>query len=770
MFPYSVPFPKETPEPKNYVELPKDSTTAQPSSTKSGEFVVFTEGLTRQQAEIAQNKENLISLFDKYDDGDGVISHDEFKRFYSEKVETGRNGKTTVGGKYTVQQGDTLDKIAREFRTTAYELYKLNRNVIGNDINKIQIGMELVIFDTVQTEETIEKCDHTHEEGHVHEEDHDHGEKTKCSNDSVCDASKLYAEKVLSNHQSRVNFYNIFRTLKPECKDMSAMEVMEEFYKLDNKQKQEFLDKTLMQMGIDVHKADLSIVDGCVEEFLAQSPEGFTINGKTIKTIEDYNNLDFIDQADVRHKALEARLKKDLADGNPNNRVSKEYEAIKDKTLEAIMAEECEAITNDNRLTAEQKENKIATVKKIFDKINSDNTKNDEQKKFELARVRVIEAYRASDVLDIAVAIQKGNDDNAMLKAQAYLDASYGDKNTKTFLSNLTKMSARIRKKALERLVAGKIGAQFGVAAAETCAKIQELQAQIGAMSDKQAQIVDAKELVDTFGKEYTDDTIKLIAEDATNQEALKTLVDNNKEYASTINEIYTEVASTTTDTSRKEMLNTVIEYTNTVIANTSGGNSSSESNSTASSGGAVSSGASIPVSNQAPVSNPILPQFEYVNQLKQASQAFVENASRQEENSNSVIPEQFRNDFKSVSEYLEFKPTGMSVPKYRSVKHMLQQNFTMAVENLIKHHSVVPDKFKAKIHSLFGSLDNKTRCELFIEGNAETRQFMKKYQYMNGDKLLSYAETHQDEVKGASKEVRLLIEELKKEEEKSHA
>lgn len=766
MFPYSVPFPKETPEPKNYVELPKDSTTAQPSSTKSGEFVLFAEGLTRQQAEIAKNKERLINLFDKYDDGDGIISHDEFMRYCS----TGESGKrVATGGKYIVQKGDSLDAIARDFHTSAYDLYKLNRRVIGNDINKIQIGMVLVIFDTAQTEETIDKCDHTHEEGHVHEEDHDHGEKTKCSNNSVCDASKIYNEQ-LSNHQSRVDFYNIFRTLKPECKDMSAMEVMEEFYKLDNKQKQEFLDKTLMQMGVDVHKADLSIVDGCVEEFLAQSPEGFTISGKTIKTIEDYNNLDFIDQADVRHKALEARLKKDLADGNPNNRVSKEYEAIKDKTLEAIMAEECEAITNDNRLTAEQKENKIATVKKIFDKINSDNTKNDEQKKFELARVRVIEAYRASDVLDIAVAIQKGDDDNALYKAHAYLDASYGDKNTKMFLSNLTKTKARIRKKELGILVAGKIGAQFGAAAAETCAKIQELQAQIGAMSDKQAQIVDAKELVDTFGKEYTDDTIKLIAEDATNQEALKTLVDNNKEYASTINEIYTEVASTTTDTSRKEMLNTVIEYTNTVIANTSGGNSSSESNSTASSGGAVSSGASIPVSNQAPVSNPILPQFEYVNQLKQASQAFVENASRQEENSNSVIPEQFRNDFKSVSEYLEFKPTGMSVPKYRSVKHMLQQNFTMAVENLIKHHSVVPDKFKAKIHSLFGSLDNKTRCELFIEGNAETRQFMKKYQYMNGDKLLSYAETHQDEVKGASKEVRLLIEELKKEEEKSHA
>ena len=36
-----------------------------------------------------------------------------------------------------------------------------------------------------------------------------------------------------------------------------------------------------------------------------------------------------------------------------------------------------------------------------------------------------------------------------------------------------------------------------------------------------------------------------------------------------------------------------------------------------------------------------------------------------------------------------------------------------------------------------------------------------------NGDSTLAYAETHHDEVKGASKEVRLAIEELQKEENK---
>ncbi|MBR3889127.1 LysM peptidoglycan-binding domain-containing protein, partial [bacterium] len=312
----SYPYYDNSEKRTNYVEQQPNSTTSSASTTNE-DFVVFTEGLTRQQVESA-NKTHLTNLFAQYNkDGDDVISHDEFQVFFKENVETSwSKTRVATGGKYIVQSGDTLSAIAHDFRTTAYELYKMNKEVIGNDINKIQIGMELVIFDYMQVA-TDHECDHVHEDEHVHE-----GEETSsCPENHSCDFSKEYTEKVLSNHQNRVDFCNILRTLKPECKDMSPMEVMKEFYKLDNKQKQEFFDKTLMQMGIDVHKADLSIVDGCVEEFLAQSPEGYTIHGKTIKTIktiEDYNNLDFFDQAEVRRNALEARLEKDLADGNPN--------------------------------------------------------------------------------------------------------------------------------------------------------------------------------------------------------------------------------------------------------------------------------------------------------------------------------------------------------------------------------------------------------------------------------------------------------------------
>lgn len=44
---------------------------------------------------------------------------------------------------YTVKRGDNLSKIAKRYGTTWQQLYKWNRNMIGNDPNLIQVGMRL---------------------------------------------------------------------------------------------------------------------------------------------------------------------------------------------------------------------------------------------------------------------------------------------------------------------------------------------------------------------------------------------------------------------------------------------------------------------------------------------------------------------------------------------------------------------------------------------------------------------------------------------------
>jgi nucleoid-associated protein YgaU len=49
---------------------------------------------------------------------------------------------------YTVKEGDTLSAIAKEFYGEAADyriIYEANKDVIGDDPNRIQVGMELKI-------------------------------------------------------------------------------------------------------------------------------------------------------------------------------------------------------------------------------------------------------------------------------------------------------------------------------------------------------------------------------------------------------------------------------------------------------------------------------------------------------------------------------------------------------------------------------------------------------------------------------------------------
>ena len=216
-------------------------------------------------------------------------------------------------------------------------------------------------------------------------------------------------------------------------------------------------------------------------------------------------------------------------------------------------------------------------------------------------------------------------------------------------------------------------------------------------------------------------------------------------------------------------MLNNVIEYVNTLPSVLGENNDAIKTNGTSGSyGGGSNSAVSNPISNQAPVSNPILSQFEYVNQIKQQAQAYLENANKNYKDSGNVIPEQYKKDFKTISEYLEFKPTGLTVAEYQNVKELLKENFTTAVNDLIKNYSSVPDKYKGQIFNFFACMDNKTSCELYISGSPETRAFMKKYQYINANQLLSFAETNQAQLKTVDKDIKILINELKEKEEET--
>ncbi|MCM1265633.1 MAG: LysM peptidoglycan-binding domain-containing protein [Candidatus Gastranaerophilales bacterium] len=111
------------------------------SSTKP---TIFAAGLTKADAEA----NGLMDLFTKYNtDGDEVISESEYNTYTTDQQNiTSNSGKRIAqGGIYTVQKGDSLSKIANDFGVDLMTLYNNNKDVIGQNMNAIQVGQQLKI-------------------------------------------------------------------------------------------------------------------------------------------------------------------------------------------------------------------------------------------------------------------------------------------------------------------------------------------------------------------------------------------------------------------------------------------------------------------------------------------------------------------------------------------------------------------------------------------------------------------------------------------------
>ncbi len=56
---------------------------------------------------------------------------------------------------YTVQRGDTLSSIARQFCTTWQDVYEFNKGYIGNNPNAIEPGTQLYVIDRCQNDSNV---------------------------------------------------------------------------------------------------------------------------------------------------------------------------------------------------------------------------------------------------------------------------------------------------------------------------------------------------------------------------------------------------------------------------------------------------------------------------------------------------------------------------------------------------------------------------------------------------------------------------------------
>ncbi len=122
------------------------------------------------------------------------------------------------------------------------------------------------------------------------------------------------------------------------------------------------------------------------------------------------------------------------------------------------------------------------------------------------------------------------------------------------------------------------------------------------------------------------------------------------------------------------------------------------------------------------------------------------------------------QHSFETVQEYRDFTGSGMTLIEYQKTKSNLKSNFTTVVDDIVKSYSTIPDKFKTKVLTLFDTLDNNMRGELFLGGSNDVRAFMNKYGYMNNEKLMTYIERHPSDLKDAPLNVQRMVEDIKKE------
>ena len=232
--------------------------------------------------------------------------------------------------------------------------------------------------------------------------------------------------------------------------------------------------------------------------------------------------------------------------------------------------------------------------------------------------------------------------------------------------------------------------------------------------------------------------------------EHLATLYQNNANYIDKLNEIAKYVSENTTDETRKAMLNNIVENSAEIASGKTISNSKNSSS-------GVNQTSGLAMTN--PIQQNTI-QINYINELREASLQYQEQNSK----SNVEIPDQYKQSFSNVQEYLDFKGTGITMVEYQRAKSALKNNFTPSMNQLIENYTNIPDKFKPKILAFFDSMDNNTSGELYLNANEKVRKFMDKYNYMNNQKLLNYVQLHPGCINEAPKTVQMQIKELQEE------
>lgn len=279
---------------------------------------IFRVGLTLSQAQ----SEGLNSLFTKYNtDGDDKISQIEFDAYTRETSNqeqqeevtsnqqqqdiTSKSGaRTAVGGVYTIQKGDALSVIAKDFGMTVDELYQANTDVLESVDATIQVGQKLKVSKTTGTEST---------------ESTQSPKKTKISQSKKSTAAKTSSPEASAQAVNNEKMAELMKSFGIDINSDDTKTMIEKVRGLDENQKHKIIDD-LVNIYVDFDKVNKEFLDVPLDKIAVALgiPE------------KEWKNADWDKQGTLLADVMNKKYKSDLNHDDPNSGFNKALKRLKE--------------------------------------------------------------------------------------------------------------------------------------------------------------------------------------------------------------------------------------------------------------------------------------------------------------------------------------------------------------------------------------------------------------------------------------------------------
>ncbi len=698
-------------------------------------------GMTEAQAK----EQGLLDEFNKANsDGDGTISDKEYASYINSQnntVQSSKSGKRTAqGGIYTVQKGDSLSLIAQDFGLDTFDLYAWNKNTIGKNMNKIEVGQQLKITPSssdltpISQEKTPSKNQIQLDKQKHKQELYKKLSQIKFSQTTLKALSKQYGKDLtqlstidLMKDAQNYTLGDISKSFNIVMKTASKDELKAMKGVLSNgditssllsnviasfeteEESKEFFSKISNIVGQDVTKIKIADLESSIGKltkeqqkeinkiFVAQlsDPELSTLKGldknTDAKTLIKYYGLKPEGQNTVEDiaKGINTKLNQDLDLKNENSEVSLELAKLKKGQFSK---KELKALGDTSNLSNEDliQLAKQRVVTKHLEAIAN-------------AQIESLNSEQYHEIMDLINGYDRSD-----------LNQTAEDNGVKTHV--LAATAAMV----LESEAPEEIKTEYANIVASDSEKFG------------------TQDLEDEIFESVTTQLAQYAEEDSLRQYTI-----DNSERADIIKNVYEEVASNSTDENRKNILSNVIKTTDEIISQ-QGSSRTSNKNETK----------EAPVPEQRVVSQATYntPEAERIAKIRKASNSYTSSTAT------NPIQSSHNNDKYLVTNDETEKLSNIQQHLKRKYNDLKGKSIGQALSSVIEDFNNIPKDIQIKIENYISSMKADRQCDAYITGDDNLRKFMDKKGFMRTTILYGYFSRHPLELHTADNSIKTKI------------